>query len=98
MAPAMVNGGALSGPKREALWGSSDNGMRAGLALCRCRETASARSGAGRLGSSKVLGRLGRGKRSVGGIGGVSGRHEVSQIGRHGLAGLSTSMMTMRPR
>jgi len=76
MARAMVNR-ALSGPKREALWGSSDNGRRAGLALCRCRDTASARSGAGRLGS-KILGWLGRGKRSVGGIGGFSGRHEVS--------------------
>jgi hypothetical protein len=31
-------------------------------------------------------------------LGGVSRRHDVSWIGRHGLAGLSTSMTTMRPR
>jgi hypothetical protein len=66
-----------SGPKREALGASSDNGMRAGLAVCRGRDTASARRVADRFGS-KVLRWLGRGKRSVAGIEGVSGRHEVS--------------------
>ena len=31
-------------------------------------------------------------------IWGAGARHEVSRIGGHGLAGLSTSMVTMRPR
>jgi hypothetical protein len=51
--------------------------MRAGLAVYRCRDTASARSVAGRSGS-QVLRWLGRGKRSVAGIEGVSGRHDES--------------------
>ena len=40
--------GLSSGAKCEALGASSHNRMRDGLALCRCRDTASARSGAGR--------------------------------------------------
>ena len=71
MAPAMVSG-VSSGPKRGALRANSHNRMRTGLALCGCRDTASARSVTGRLGS-KVLRWLGRDKRSVGGIGASAG-------------------------
>ena len=74
----------------------SYDGVCAGLSLCRWWVTASARTVGGRLGS-RVLQWLGRGKRSVGGTAGVSGGHEVSSMGGLGLAGLSTSMMTMRP-
>jgi hypothetical protein len=72
MAPVTVSWGSRGGRSAGLCGANSHNGMRAGLALWRCRNTASARSVADRFGS-KLLQWLGRGKRSVGGIGASAG-------------------------
>ena len=72
MAPVMVSRHSRASRRARLCGANSHNGMRAGLALCRCRDTASAQSVADRFGS-KVLRWLGRGKRSVGGIGASAG-------------------------
>ena len=61
MAPVMVSWGSRAGRSARLCGANSADGMRAGLALCRCRDMASARSVADRFGS-KILQRLGRGK------------------------------------
>ena len=49
MAPVMVSWGSRAGRSARLCGANSADGMRAGLALCRCRDMASARSVADRL-------------------------------------------------
>jgi hypothetical protein len=97
MAPAIVNRGLERTATRSCVAQSSDNGMHAWLALGRCRDR---RVRAALLvgWAAKCSGGLVAASSRSEALGGVSRCHDVSWIGRHGLAGLSTSMMTMRPR
>jgi hypothetical protein len=72
--------------------------MRCATGLCGVSIAAVARAGsvANRFGRDRLW--LGRGKRLHKRHWSISGGHEVSLTGRHGLADLSTSMMTMWPR